>query len=53
MSGQGLCHGQAAWFANFRPEKLPSAVERYQSEIRRVMKVLDSVLADKELSCGR
>ncbi|KAL8736069.1 MAG: hypothetical protein Q9181_002583 [Wetmoreana brouardii] len=51
-SGQGPYHGQAAWFASFHPEKLPSAVERYRNEIRRVMKVLNSVLVDKEYLVG-
>ncbi len=44
MSGQGPYFGQAAWFTMFHHEKLPSAVERYQNEAKRVTKVLDSVL---------
>ncbi len=37
MSGQGPYFGQAAWFANYHHEKIPSAIERYQKEIRRVI----------------
>lgn len=37
--------GQAFWFMRFHPEKVPSAVERYQKEILRVFSVLDGVLA--------
>ncbi|KAL8756412.1 MAG: hypothetical protein Q9184_004503 [Pyrenodesmia sp. 2 TL-2023] len=51
-SGQGPYYGQAAWFANFHPEKLPSAIERYRNEIRRVTKVLDSILKGKEYLVG-
>jgi len=28
MSGQGPYYGQAVWFTNYHPEKLPSAIER-------------------------
>ena len=44
MSGQGPYFGQASWFTNFHPEKVPSAIERYQNEAKRVTKVLDAVL---------
>lgn len=44
MSGQGPYFGQASWFANFHPEKVPSAIERYRNEVKRVTKVLDAVL---------
>ena len=44
VSGQGPYFGQAAWFSMFHNEKLPSAIERYQNEAKRVTKVLDSVL---------
>ncbi|KAL8952834.1 MAG: hypothetical protein Q9222_001269 [Ikaeria aurantiellina] len=52
MSGQGPYHGQAAWFANFHEEKIPSAIDRYRNEIRRVTKVLDSTLVEKEYLVG-
>jgi len=50
MSGQGPYFGQAAWFSRFHPEKIPSAIERYTKEIRRVISVLENILAtgDKE-----
>ncbi|KAG4438111.1 hypothetical protein IFR05_006391 [Cadophora sp. M221] len=48
VSGQGPYFGQAVWFSIYHPEKLPSAVDRYVNEIRRVSGVLDRVLKDKE-----
>ncbi|KAI0699620.1 glutathione S-transferase C-terminal-like protein [Cerioporus squamosus] len=44
-SGQGPYFGQAFWFLFYHPEKVPSAVERYQKETQRVVSVLDGVLA--------
>ncbi|KAL2067934.1 hypothetical protein VTL71DRAFT_16032 [Oculimacula yallundae] len=52
VSGQGPYFGQAVWFRNFHPEKLPSAVDRYVDEIRRVSGVLNKVLQDKEYLVG-
>lgn len=43
-SGQGPYMGQAAWFANFHHEKLPSAISRYQDETVRVIGVIDGWL---------
>ena len=40
--------GQAFWFIKFRPEKVPSAIERYQKETVRVISVLDTVLSKPE-----
>ena len=34
-----------SWFARYHPEKIPSAIERYQKETQRVLTVLDGVLA--------
>jgi glutathione S-transferase len=51
-SGQGPYFGQAAWFGNFHSEKIPSAVERYQKEVERVVSVLDSVLAKQKYLVG-
>jgi glutathione S-transferase len=45
MSGQGPYFGQAGWFQHLHPEKIPSAIERYTAEIRRVLGVLDGALA--------
>ena len=36
----------------YHPEKIPSAIERYQKEIVRVFSVLDSVLAKQEWLVG-
>ncbi|CCL99555.1 uncharacterized protein FIBRA_01573 [Fibroporia radiculosa] len=47
-SGQGPYFGQAGWFKLFHHEKLPSALERYQKEIIRVLGVLESVLTKQE-----
>ncbi|KAL2125845.1 hypothetical protein VTI74DRAFT_2519 [Chaetomium olivicolor] len=47
MSGQGPYFGQAGWFQHLHPEKIPSAIERYCNEIKRVLSVIDGVLAAK------
>lgn len=52
MSGQGPYYGQAGWFQHLHPEKIPSAIERYSNEIRRVLGVLDGVLAAKAKAAG-
>ena len=52
VSGQGPYFGQVAWFDRFHHEKLPSATERYQKEVERVVAVLDGFLADKEWLVG-
>jgi len=44
VSGQGPYFGQSAWFQNYHPEKVPSAVERYNNEITRVCTVIDKHL---------
>lgn len=52
MSGQGPYFGQAVWFTRFHPDKVPSAIERYVNEIRRVSGVLNRVLEKKEYLVG-
>jgi glutathione S-transferase len=52
VSGQGPYFGQAVWFTLYHSEKLPSAVDRYVNEIRRVSGVLNRVLQDKEFLVG-
>jgi glutathione S-transferase len=52
MSGQGPYYGQANWFNYLHHEKIPSAVERYQNEARRVLSVLDGVLEGREWLVG-
>ncbi|KAJ9149222.1 Glutathione-s-transferase theta, gst [Pleurostoma richardsiae] len=45
MSGQGPYFGQKGWFVLFHPEKVQSAIDRYDGEIRRVIGVVDAHLA--------
>jgi glutathione S-transferase len=52
VSGQGPYFGQAVWFTIRHSEKLPSAIDRYINEIRRVSGVLNRVLQDKEFLVG-
>ncbi|GBE89061.1 glutathione S-transferase C-terminal-like protein [Sparassis latifolia] len=51
-SGQGPYFGQGVWFSLYHPEKVPSAVERYQKEAVRVLGVLESVLSKQEWLVG-
>ncbi|KAF2163625.1 hypothetical protein M409DRAFT_68514 [Zasmidium cellare ATCC 36951] len=44
VSGQGPYYGQSVWFSMIHPEKLSSAIERYDKEIERVRSVLDTHL---------
>jgi len=44
VSGQGPYFGQRAWFANYHSEKIPSAIERYGNEIKRVTGVVNAHL---------
>ncbi|KAI0477871.1 glutathione S-transferase [Xylariaceae sp. FL0804] len=46
-SGQGPYYGQCGWFQHLHPEKYPSAIERYASEIKRVLGVIETVLSAK------
>ncbi|MBE9031730.1 glutathione S-transferase N-terminal domain-containing protein [filamentous cyanobacterium LEGE 11480] len=52
MSGVGPMMGQAAVFINYFPEKLPSAIARYQNETRRLLGVLNQRLATVEYLAG-
>ncbi|KAM5356938.1 hypothetical protein ACJ41O_003584 [Fusarium nematophilum] len=52
VSGQGPYYGQAGWFNYLHPEKLPSAIERYNNEILRILGVLDKVLEGKDWLVG-
>ena len=42
------CFGQSVWFQRYHLEKIPSAIERYKNEIKRVFGVLDSVLSKQK-----
>ena len=47
---QKICRpyfGQATWFQKFHSEKIPSAIERYDNEVKRVFGVLESVLVKR------
>ncbi len=44
--------GQAQHFFRYAPEPVPYAIERYQNETRRLLKVMDERLAGREYICG-
>ena len=44
--------GQCIWFKMHHPEKVPSAQERYDNEVRRLLGVLESVLSKQEWLVG-
>jgi GST-like protein len=48
MGGVGPMMGQANVFTRYFPEHLPSVIERYRRESRRLFEVLDRHLADHE-----
>jgi GST-like protein len=52
MGGIGPMFGQANHFAVYAPEKIPYAIERYLNEARRLLKVLNTRLADHEFVAG-
>lgn len=52
MSGIGPMMGQANVFYRYFPEKIPSAIARFQGEGRRLFTVLDRQLADSEYLAG-
>jgi glutathione S-transferase len=52
MGGIGPMMGQANVFFRYFPEKIQPAIDRYQSEGRRLFEVLDTRLADNEYLAG-
>lgn len=48
MAGVGPMQGQAYVFSHSFPEKIPSVIERYHTETRRLYSVLDQRLTDRE-----
>lgn len=52
MSGQGPYYGTTGWFNVLHPEKIPSAIDRYNKQARRVLEVLDGWLEGKEWLVG-
>ncbi|RYP42189.1 hypothetical protein DL767_000353 [Monosporascus sp. MG133] len=52
MSGQGPYFGQAGWFTVLHHEKLPSAIERYRGEVKRILGVLEKRLEGRQWLVG-
>ncbi len=52
MGGIGPMFGQYLHFADYAPEKLPYAIERYTREAERLLGVLDKRLGDREHVAG-
>ena len=52
MGGVGPMQGQANVFYRYFPEKLQSAIDRYQHETRRLYEVLDRRLGEAEYLAG-
>ncbi|WP_064608199.1 glutathione S-transferase family protein [Photobacterium sp. J15] len=52
MGGVGPMMGQANVFYRYFPEKIPSAIERYQHEGRRLFEVMDTQLAHSAYLAG-
>jgi glutathione S-transferase len=48
MAGVGPMMGQANFFTNAAPEKIPFAIERYVNESRRLLEVLDHRLEGRD-----
>ncbi len=52
MGGIGPMMGQANVFFRYFPEKIQPAIDRYQTEVRRLLGVLDTHLANREFLAG-
>ena len=52
MGGVGPMFGQAGHFRRYAPEKIPYAIDRYTNESKRLCRVLDGRLADREFVAG-
>jgi GSH-dependent disulfide-bond oxidoreductase len=52
MGGVGPMMGQANVFTRYFPEQIPSVIDRYRRESRRLFEVLDGHLADHEYLAG-
>ena len=52
MGGIGPMMGQANVFYRYFPEKIPSAIERYHNEVKRLFTVLNTRLADNDFLAG-
>jgi GST-like protein len=51
MAGIGPMMGQANVFYRYFPEKIPSAIQRYHNECRRLFEVLEGQLQGREYLC--
>jgi glutathione S-transferase len=51
-AGLGPMFGQSGYFLKLAPEKVPAAIERFHTEARRNMRVLDGRLAEAEWLAG-
>ena len=52
MGNVGPMFGQAGHFLRYAPEKLPYAIDRYTNETRRLCRVADQRLADRDFIAG-
>lgn len=52
VGGIGPMMGQANVFFRYFPEKIPSVIERYHNEVKRLFSVLDQQLADHDYLTG-
>jgi GST-like protein len=52
MGGIGPMMGQANVFYRYFPEKIPSVIDRYQGESKRLFRVLDTAVKDHEFLAG-
>ena len=52
MGGIGPMQGQAVVFHRYLEEKIPTAIDRYQNETRRLYSVLDEQLSKREFLAG-
>jgi len=52
MGGVGPMMGQANVFFRYFPDKIPAAIERYQGESKRLLRVLDTRLGGHEYLAG-
>ena len=52
VGGIGPMFGQNLHFGQYAPEKIPYAIDRYVNETSRLLRVLDTQLADREYIAG-
>jgi GST-like protein len=53
MGGVGPMFGQANHFANYAPEKIPYAIDRYRNEAIRLLRVLEKRLSEAKFLAGK